>query len=291
MADGRDPLDALRRPVVPRAPRPAFAAALRHRLEEELGMSLTDENRRTEPTRIDEGGLGMVHLRVGDADRAMAFFGALFDWEAERVEFGDHVSHYVHNTTPTVRLLDDPNAPAVVPLYVVTDVGAAAGAVEGAGGRITESEVATDGGGWARGEDDQGLPLFVFRPGQYRSAALSAPPSGDVGLVFIRADAGTAERFYGTVLAWPFQRVHPDSWYFDTVARVGVFDEAAAFGTSVTPGVTLYLHVDALTPVLARVEALGGTAGPAAQDMGPYFTALCTDDQGTAFGVMSEALS
>jgi hypothetical protein len=40
----------------------------------------------------------MVHLRVGDADRAMAFFGARFGREGERAVFDDHVSHYTINT-------------------------------------------------------------------------------------------------------------------------------------------------------------------------------------------------
>jgi len=45
---------------------------------------------------------------VNDADRAMRFFGSLFGWEAERVELGDHVSHYTLNTEVTVRAPDRP---------------------------------------------------------------------------------------------------------------------------------------------------------------------------------------
>ena len=108
--------------------------------------------------------------------------------------------------------------------------------------------------------------------------------------MFIRADVATAESFYGAVLDWDFTRAHPDSFYFDTVEHVGVFDESAAFGDEVEPSTTLYFSVDALAPVLAQIEELGGTAGEPAQDMGPYFTAVCTDDQGTTFGVMSAVL-
>ena len=63
--------------------------------------------------------------------------------------------------------------------------------------------------------------------------------------------------------------------------------KAAAFDRPVEPSATAYFSVDTLLPVLRRIEALGGSAGEHAQDMGPYFTALCTDDQGTTFGVMS----
>jgi predicted enzyme related to lactoylglutathione lyase len=241
-------------------------------------------------TEAPFGGLAMVHLRVHDADRAMQFFGALFGWEAERVPFENHVSHYTTNTATTIRILDDPASPAVVPNYAVAHVEHAISAVRARGGRIIAAEPAPDGGGWARGDDDQGVPLLVYRPGGYHAHATpTRPPSGEVGLVFIRADATKAEHFYGAVLGWSFSRAYPGSHYFDTVPGVGVFDEAAALGRPVQPSATLYLSVDALLPVLRQIERLGGTAGDHAP-MGPYYSARCTDDQRTTFGVMAAAL-
>jgi predicted enzyme related to lactoylglutathione lyase len=291
MADIRDPFDELRRPLVPLVPRPEFVASLFDQLREEFGMTSTEEAQTSESTQVLHGGLAMVHLRVVDADRAMRFFGALFGWQAERVPFGGHVSHYTVNTTMTIRILDDPASPPVVPNYAVADVARVMSAVDGGGGRITEAEPAPDGGGWARGVDDQGLPLLVYRPGAYHPhAAPTQPASAELGLVFIRADAAKAATFYGDVLGWSLVPAHPDSHYFDTVANVGVFDEAAAFGHAVEPSATLYFSVEALLPMLRQIESLGGHAGDHAQDMGPYFTAVCTDDQGTTFGVMSAAL-
>jgi predicted enzyme related to lactoylglutathione lyase len=291
MSDFRDAFDDLRRPVVPLDPRPEFAASLFNRLREEFGMPSTVGASESESTEIAFGGLAMVHLRVPDSDRAMRFFGSLFGWEAERVPFAAHVSHYTINTATTIRILDDPDALPVVPNYAVADVERVIAAVDAGGGRITEAEPAPDGGGWARGADDQGVPLLVYRPGAYHAhAAPRHTASAELGLVFIRADATKAEEFYGRVLGWSFERAHPGSYYFDTVPHVGVFDEAAAFGRPVEPSATLYFSVDALLPVLRHIEALGGTAGEHAQDMGPYFTAVCTDDQGTIFGVMSAAL-
>jgi predicted enzyme related to lactoylglutathione lyase len=230
----------------------------------------------------------MVHLRVNDPDRAMEFLGRLLDWESERVMFEDRVSHYTINTTVTVRILDDPAAAAVVPNYRVDHVGRAAEAIRAAGGQILDAEAADDGGGWARAMDDQGVSFLVYRPHQREQARPSRQPSGEVGLVFIRADSQRAQRFYGAVLGWSLERAHPDSNYFDAVPGVGVFDEAAAFGHEVTPAATLYISVPALAPVIDRVEELGGRCGPYAQDMGPYFTTMCTDDQGTVFALISE---
>jgi len=291
MPDRHDPFDALRRPIVPLAPRPAFAAALRRRLQEELCMTTTDDASPDGTRNADTGNLVMVHLRVGDADRAMAFFGSLLGWEGERVDFDNHVSHYTINTATTVRLLDDPAAPAVVPNYGVADVAGTIRAVGAAGGVVTEAAPDPDGGGWARGTDDQGMPWLVFRPGRSRaSVSPTRVPTGEVGLVFLRADAARAERFYATVLGWHLTRDDPASQYFEAVPKVGIFDEAAAFGHPVEPDATLYVSVDALAPALARVEELGGHAGPSAQDMGPYFSARCTDDQGTEFGLIAPAL-
>ena len=242
----------------------------------------------TTQTSVREGALAMVHLRVNDADRAMQFFGSLLGWQAERVEFDNHISHYTVNSAVTVRLLDDPTSPPVVANYGVSEVAEAIRRIEAAGGTVTDSEAAPDGGGWARGHDDQGLPLLVFRPGRYHEhTAPTQESTGDVGLVFIRADSERAQQFYGSVFGWNLERVHPDSNYFEAVPLIGVFDEAAAFGTEVVPSETLYLAVEALEPAAAKVEELGGHAGDIAQDMGPYWTCMCADDQGTTFGLMS----
>ena len=207
------------------------------------------------------------------------------------VPFGDHVSHYTVNTTTTIRILDDPDSPPVVPNYAVADVARVVRAVGGSGGEITEAEPAPDGGGWARGVDDQGLPLLVYRPGGYHPhAAPTQAASAELGLVFIRADAAKAAAFYGEVLGWRLFPAHPESHYFDAVAGSVSSTRPPAFGQPVEPSATLYFSVEALLPVLRQVETLGGRAGEHAQDMGPYFTAVCTDDQGTTFGVMSAAL-
>ncbi|HZU71154.1 MAG TPA: hypothetical protein VE990_00150 [Acidimicrobiales bacterium] len=295
MPDRTDSFASLRRPAPPLGPDPTFAASLRRRLERELGMTTADLNRSDSTagrggTDLD-GTLAMVHLRVADADRAMAFLAALAGWEAERVPFDDHISHYTINTAVTVRILDDPGSAPVVPFYRMTMVSEAAAAVPAAGGRVVESGAEPDGGGWARAVDDQGLPFGMYRPRGYQgSAAPGRPATGEVGLVFMTADATRADRFYGPVLGWHLQRVHPDSNYFEAVPAVGVFDEAAAFGRPVAPSLRLYLSVPALSPALARVSELGGRAGEVAQDMGPYYTAWCSDDQGTGFGLMAEAL-
>lgn len=252
-------------------------------------MTTTQDN----PIRRDQedGTLAMVHLRVADADRGMAFFGELFGWEAERVQFEDYVTQYVFNTQMTVALIDDRDGPSVTPNYRFSRVDRAVGAITTSGGSVINSEVSADGGGWARGVDDQGVPLLVYRyRGEHPTPEASLEPTGQIGLVFIVADAQRVQRFYGEVLGWQLERAHPTSNYFHAVPQVGVFDEAAAFGRPVAPAITLYISVPSLQPALRRVAELGGRAGEPEQTMGAYHSAVCQDDQGTRFGVMSERL-
>ena len=221
----------------------------------------------------------------------MQFFASLFGWVGERF-VDDHVSHYILNTSVTVRLVDDPAAAPVRPNYVVDDVNVALDAIEANGGRVTDGGATADGGGWAYADDPEGVPLVVFRPSGAHHAESDAPVSGDVGLVFIKEDADAARGFYGPVLGWQLTPPHPDAHYFDTVEFVGVFDERAAFGTDTRAGAVLYLGVPTLGTALARLVDLGGTAEavPDEPNMGPYFSVMCTDDQGTTFGILSQSL-
>jgi predicted enzyme related to lactoylglutathione lyase len=279
MPEPTDAFEALRRPIVPARPRPEFAAALRRQLNEEL------------PLPTDHGSLKLVHVAVRDAEQAMRFFGSLFGWEGERYAT-DFVSYYTLNTAVTVRFLDDPNAPALRPNYAVADVSTAVLAIEAAGGRVTESEVSPDGGGWAYGTDRAGLPLVVFKPYDRDHSSPQGPVSGDVALLFMKADAGTASEFYGSVLGWDLAPAHPGSTYYDAAEHVGVWDENAALGTSNPPSLALYVEVPALRPAIARIEELGGHCQPVPETatMGHFYNLLCTDDQGTVFGLMSAAV-
>ena len=233
MPDIRDPFDDLRRPSVPLVPRPEFAASLFDRLREEFGMTSTDEAQSAESTQVAFGGLAMVHLRVArcrprDAVLrcAVRLAGRTRPVGRPRQSLHDQHDH------------DDPDPrrsrsrrQSCRTTQLPTSHAPSARSVAAADA-ITESEPAPDGGGWARGVDDQGLPLLVYRPGALSRARRTdaRPHPAELGLVFIRADVSKAAAFYGEVLGWTFTPAHPGSHYFDTVAGVGVFDEAAAFG-------------------------------------------------------------
>jgi hypothetical protein len=81
-----DPLEALRRPLVPLAPDPAFAARLRGRIKRALTeggtMMSSSERGATAGQRTSaEGDAVYLSLQVGDAARARRFYGAVLGWK------------------------------------------------------------------------------------------------------------------------------------------------------------------------------------------------------------------
>ena len=100
-----DPFGVLRRPSSPHRPDPRFAAVMRHRLEEELGMNTVDQLQATTEQGTD---LGIVHVKVSDADHAFAFYRELLGWQSEPYREGGFTAHYIVNTSVVTVLTDNP---------------------------------------------------------------------------------------------------------------------------------------------------------------------------------------
>jgi uncharacterized protein len=261
----RDPFDELRRDITPRRPRVEFAVALRRRVEEELPVSTTNTNTNATgaPARLTYP--VMVHLGVADADRAMAFFGDLFDWQAERVEWEGHVRHYLVNTVgPQPVITDEPDAPPVRLGFTVDHVGDAARRVEAMGGALRATGIVDDTDGWAMADDGQGIALVVWKPGRDHPHAPATKPSrAEIEWVEVQVpDVARAQQFFESVVRW-----QPN-------------DLRAADAASVK----LYFTVADLDAAMARVQELGGHAG-APYAIGPGRASDCTDEQGTPFSL------
>ncbi|MBV9253018.1 MAG: hypothetical protein JO054_02205, partial [Actinobacteria bacterium] len=204
-----DPLHELRRLSSPARPNPRFAISLWRRIEEELGMTTTTDTDLSVDRPAAGVQLGIIHIRVDDADRAAAFFGGLLDWETSRHDDGSWVAHYVTNTSMLHVLRADPQAPPVRLFFPFDNVRAAVTELESLGGGVDDSELAADGGGWAFAHDDQGLPLGLWRRyGDYarEGATPAARPLGEVGYLTLNVpDAERAMAFYGAMFGWRFQ--------------------------------------------------------------------------------------
>ncbi|HZN15377.1 MAG TPA: VOC family protein [Acidimicrobiales bacterium] len=268
-----DPFEALHLPLVPRRPRPQFAAALKRRLTEELSMTTAETTVRMP---------AMFHIRVPDPDQAMAFFGAVFDWEGERVEFEGHIRHYMTNTTATQPVItDEPGAWDVRVGFTTDDLNDAMATIERNGGRIGER-----GDTWVMADDGQGVALVVWTP---RDAYPHAPPTkvatGELTWFEILVpSAERAKTFYGDLLGWKYGQFEGGPYHHVLDATGG-----SAAGITEAPdalGVMIYATVPDIDAARARVVAAGGTVD-ASSPMGPGVGCHCTDDQGTRFGLWS----
>jgi predicted enzyme related to lactoylglutathione lyase len=277
-----DPFDALRRPSPSRRPRVDFAVALRRQLEEELDMTTTNDQLDVDVARIP----AMVHLGVADADLAMQFFGPLFDWEAERVEYRGHIRHYVYNTVNVIPCItDEVDAPPLQLGFTVDDVPAAARLVTELGGVVVDDESTPDGGGFLQVRDAQGVPLGLWRASgeDHEHAPVTKPASADLTYFMIRVpDADRGAGFFGELLGWRFDYNAAMDYYHvdDHVQPVAM----GIAGAAASAEVACYFRVADVEAARARVRELGGAAGETFV-MGPLRAADCTDDQGNAFGI------
>lgn len=292
-----DPLDALRAPITPLAPDPAFAADLRDRLVRavlapnptEHFMSTTMTNRPRNGLR--HGDVSYITLGLPDLARGRAFYSAVLGWHFSpgSSEHGEQVDDIV----PMIGLWDG-EQPAgeqvhgAVLGFRVDDIAAAVAAVRAHGGTVSNPHpepYATA----AEGNDDQGIPFYLH---EMPSAPDDAPPidseyhngqvEGDVSyLTMVVPDLDAAHAFYGAVFGWTFNVGRAGGAQVTGVApQIGMTTQPQA--GPATPGVILCYRVNDIAAAVQRVRDAGGQPREVAQR--PYaLESLCTDDQGTPF--------
>lgn len=292
-----NPLDALRAPIIPIAPEPAFAARLRARLVRALLGPTTKEHSMT--TNVSDrprngtrhGDISYITLGLPDLARGRAFYGAVLGWRFSpgSSEHGAQVDDVV----PMIGLWDgeDRAGGAVhgaVLDFRVDDIAAAVAAVRAHGGTISdphrEPYAMT-----AEGHDDQGIAFYLHEmpstagdAGQENEEPWNGELEGDVSyLTMVVPDLDAARAFYGAVLGWTFNVGRSGGTQVSgTAPQIGMTTRPEA-GLA-APGVILCYRVDDITATVERVRESGGQAREVTQR--PYgLESLCADDQGTPF--------
>lgn len=287
-----DPLDALRESVVPLAPDPGFAAALRARLERAVldprGVTMTTESVTPTGTSVTsvteniptippaEGDVVYSSLWVGDIDRAAEFYRAVLGWApGPGRESG---SREVPGMTPPMGMYGG-NADATLFLvHAVDDVRAATERVRAAGGEAEEPTERPYGLA-ADCTDNQGMRLTLLEvPRAARSAPTASGPGHLLYLTVGVPDSGAFREFYGSVFGWSFRAGRAeDGWSIE-----GMRPMAGMHGGAERSSVVPMYAVPDVAEAVARVRAAGGTSTDPVQQ--PYgLTADCADDQGAAF--------
>jgi uncharacterized protein len=296
-----DPFQALRMPLTPAGPDPAFAARLRARLARALelpeGVTVSDLSAlprqhpapvaavrrgarpRPQPAGKPPFGIGYASLWVPDVERAAAFYAAVLGWEY--APGSGPPGRQVRDATPAQGLWGGQQRPTLFCSYLVDDAAAAVARVRAAGGTAGDPEPRPYGLA-ADGTDDQGIRFALHQPARGGPAAGAPPAPRDGDLIYVTMevpDSGRARAFYGAVLGWRFRpgRVS-DGWQVEgTTPAIGL-----AGGREAT-AVPVWRAGDVAAAV-ARVRAAGGTATEPSRE--PYgLIAECADDQGTRFSL------
>lgn len=293
-----DPLDALREPLAPIDPDPAFAADLRTRVERALlettGAPMTTTSPQVQATRPAL----TAYLAVDDARRALDWYVDVFAAErtSEPIVMPDgRVGHAELTIGGSPLFLADeyeelgllgPKARGGVSQSIVVevpDVDAVVDRAVASGAELTRRVADQPDGRNGVINDPFGHRWMVSTSPAVPAAGSDAPAGkhGDIGYVSLTVpDAERAKEFYGAVLGWRFTPGSVEQgWQVEgPTPMVGVA------GGSDHPQVQLCYQVDDVEAAVEQVQRAGGSAQPPVQQ--PYGRlAYCVDSQGVHFQV------
>jgi uncharacterized glyoxalase superfamily protein PhnB len=295
-----DPFDALREPIVPLAPRSAFARELRRRIAAELGTdpgsgaahapavreytparlhSLTPYLATSDPAAaiawyadvfdavllgdpivMPDGRIGHAEMRVGDT---------VFMLAGEFAEEG-HLSPETLGGSTVGLMLHVPNSDATYARAVDRGAIALRPIAESYGAR----------GGTIR--DPFGHRWFVqtaIEPDDLPVEDVDGRRYGDVGYVtLVVGDGDKAARFFGALFDWQLEPGYqPGAFHIASITPPAGINSAPG-----DPEVRLYFRVDDIEAATIRVRDLGGQV-LSVTDYESGGNAECVDDQGLRF--------
>ncbi len=219
-------------------------------------------------------------LPTRDLTRARRFYSTLFGWGL--AENDDATGLHVEDVQPPMGISGAGEAAPRL-WFVVDDVHAAVARVRRAGGTAADV-VEYASGASVDCLDDQGTEFSLTVP-TYDTAPLPSTKPGELFYFSMPvADAARARTFFGSVLGWTFDG--PGDQGGEHLANVQ--PDGGLGGGRPGHSPELYFRVADLDAAMATVVALGGTAEPlGAGPEGRH--AMCSDDQGVAFGLSEPA--
>jgi len=316
-----DPLDVLRQPEAPVTPSRAFTAQLRRRLTDLLDRTPPGASMTTTEPAVRTGLRLRPYLVVDGADAAIAFYAEVFGARVVGDLFrGDdgRVGHcmldiagnelYLADAYPELGIPAPDPAVGVALHLEVADADAtvaratAGGAVvlEEVGDRFYGSRSGTMqdpfGHRWQidapgtvpldeAGMADSGYAFETVDLGDRAPSPSDAPTAEAPGLGYFTINAPDGPRaaaFYGALLGWQTEQ-GDQGYHVANISPPGGID-----ATTTEPGVTIFIRVDDVSAVAARVRALGGTVLEEAT-YASGGNASCLDDQGIPFQLWQPA--
>jgi uncharacterized glyoxalase superfamily protein PhnB len=296
-----DPFESLAEPPVPLAPRPEFAARLRARVVDALGLTPkppegapVPEVREYTPARLHSI---TPYLSCKDAAAAIAWYQDVFDAQmiGEPIIMDDgRVGHCELRIGDSVFMLagefpeEDHLSPetlggSTVSLMAhVPDADATYARAVERGATALRPIAVNYGARQGTIRDPFGHRWFVATALEPDDVPVEDAPGrrlGDVGYVTLEVPSGARARaFYEQVFGWTFRAGHePDSFHISSITP-----PAGVHGGPATPAFRMYYRVDDIEAAAARVRAAGG-AVLSLTDYESGGNAECVDDQGLRF--------
>lgn len=247
-----------------------------------------------------EGTPCWVDLGVGDIPQAIAFYHAVFGWDAQQggPETGGYAmamldGRAIAGIGPKMGPQD---VPTVWTVYLASaDADATAAKVKGAGGQLIMDPMdVMDVGRMAVAADISGAAFGIWQARAHTGTGLANAPGALTWNEHFSHDFEGAKAFYSAVFGYEYGDMSSDGFSYATllldgheVGGIGAYpagtpeDAPAAWGT--------YFGAADTDASVAAVTKNGGTVLRPASDSPYGRTATVTDDQGAAFSLISIA--
>jgi len=238
-----------------------------------------------------------VDLQTTDQAAAKKFYGELFGWQFNDMPIDE--ANGVFYSMATVRGLDvgaiaplGPDMAGIPPhwnTYIsVSDVGAVAATVAGAGGTVIAPPFdVMDAGRMAVIADPTGAVFQLWQAKNHIGAALVNEAGAFGWNELITPDIPKATAFYNKLLGWTANKLEGPMEYTELK-----LDDAPVGGAMnpPMPGMpamwTIYFNVDDTDATVANAKSLGGAVFVEPTDIPPGRFAVIADPQGAAFNVI-----
>lgn len=239
-------------------------------------------------------------LSTSDPDRAQAFYGGLFGWDAE--DSGEEYGHYINLSKGEAGIAgmmkkdDDMQAmPDAWTVYLaVPDAKAATQAVRDAGGQVVFDAMDVGKmGRMALVTDPAGAFFGLWQPAAHKGFDLYGEHGAPAWHELHTRDFEAASAFYGTVLGVEVAEMEmgggPSYRTIDINGdqQAGIMDAASFLPEGVPSHWTVYYGVDDTDAAIAKAQDLGGSVLRPAEDTPFGRMATIADPMGATFNIVS----
>lgn len=241
-----------------------------------------------------------MDLSTSNPDRAIAFYGGLFGWDA--ADTGEEYGHYINLSKGEAGIAgmmkkddDMQGMPDAWTVYLaVPDASAATEAVRKAGGQVIfDAMPVGDLGSMALVTDPTGAFVGLWQPAEHKGFDLYGEHGAPAWHELHTRDVDAASTFYGEVLGVEIADMEMEGGpRYRTIDvngqnQAGIMDAGSFLPEGVPSHWMVYYGVDDTDRVIALSQDLGGSVLSPAEDTPFGRMATLSDPMGATFNIIS----